>query len=111
MDSIFRAVAVGGLVVSLVGCVSPEPVYYPAVGTQDQIVVYQQPPPPQMEVIAPAPVVGYTWSAGHWRWGNGAWFWTPGQWIAPRPGYSYLPGYWGRRGGAWVYQPPHWHHY
>lgn len=63
---------------------------------------YEQPPPPEENLI---------WTPGYWAWsGNiGDYYWVPGTWAAPPiVGYLWTPGYWivqrgiyGWHGGYW----------
>ncbi len=105
------AVLVGlGAVTLGSGCIVRQHAYVPVVGTEE-VVVEQQPPPVQTEVVTVAPSSGYIWVNGFWRWGPGRWVWVPGHWMAPRYGQSWVPGQWGRRGRVWVYRPGHWRRY
>jgi hypothetical protein len=73
------------------------------------VVVNQQPPPVQPEVIPPAPGAGYVWSPGHWEW-QGQWLWVGGYWVAPPAvGMVYVaPGWEHHPHGGWAYHGGHW---
>ncbi len=45
-------------------------------------VVYQEPPPPQNEVVSVRP--GYVWIRGRWDWRGGQWVWVGGNWQRER---------------------------
>ena len=44
------------------------------------VIVTQQPPPAQVEVVTVSPGPAYQWAPGYWSW-NGAWVWVGGGWI------------------------------
>jgi len=66
------------------------------------IPVYDQPPPPEEDVV---------WTPGYWAWSEGAgdYYWVPGTWVtAPIVGYLWTPGYWIARHGTFVWAPGYW---
>ena len=65
------------------------------------------PPPPQVEVVPPAPGPAYFWIAGYWRWEGGAHVWVPGYWEAAQPGRRWVPAHWVASGAASRYVPGH----
>src|SRR6476620_11730517 len=72
------------------------------------VCVPQAPPPPQVEVIAPAPGPEYVWLNGHWGW-NGGWTWAPGRWEPrPRAHASLVPGHWEHDRHGYVYHQHYW---
>ena len=79
-------------------------------------VVYQEPPavvaapPPQVEVVppAPGPVTIWFWVPGAWEW-RGQWVWVGGRWAArPYAGAVWVHGGWGWRGHHRVWVEGHW---
>jgi len=91
------ALALGGCIVAP----APRPYYAPA-------VVTVEPPPPQVEVVGPPPVVGYVWLGGYWGWQGNRHVWVAGHWDAPRPGHVWVAHRWVREGGGWRMAPGHW---
>jgi hypothetical protein len=71
-------------------------------------VVMVPPPPPQVEVIGPAPHAGYVWIGGYWNWTGGRHEWIDGHWVAPRPGHHWVAYEWVRQGDGWRLKPGHW---
>src|SRR5882757_1362270 len=63
------------------------------------LVVYQEPPPPQVETVTVRP--GHVWVRGRWTWQNGQWVWASGRWEAERSGQMYSEGRWEARGNRW----------
>ncbi len=78
---------------------------YPPAPVQQEVIIAQAPPPPQVEVIPVAPGPNYVWTSGYWYWGGGRWMWTRGTYVA-RPGPRAVwvgPHYVKRHGGyVWV---------
>src|SRR5262249_17495549 len=70
------------------------------------IVTYQEPPPPQVEVVQYR--TGYVWMKGHYYWSNGQWTWMPGRLAAAQPGYNWQDGRWDRRDGGWQWIEGQW---
>src|SRR4051794_31960968 len=64
-------------------------------------VVYQEPPPPQAEVVSARP--GFVFVRGRWDWRNGQWVWMGGHWERERAGYVWNEGRWNQRGNQWVW--------
>lgn len=62
-------------------------------------VVYQEPPPPQVETVSVRP--GFVWVRGRWDWRGGQWTWIGGHWERQRAGYAWTEGRWERRGNSW----------
>ncbi len=64
------------------------------------LVVYEQPPCPQ---------VGLMWTPGYWAYGPDGYYWVPGAWVpAPYEGALWTPGYWGWSGGLYVWHGGYW---
>jgi hypothetical protein len=70
--------------------------------------ILMAPPPPQIEVVKPAPSNNHFWVGGHWRWEGGKHVWVPGHYEVRRRGSHYEPAHWSNRGGRWHYVPGHW---
>jgi hypothetical protein len=66
------------------------------------------PPPPQVEVIGVAPVLGYVWIGGYWNWVGGRHVWVAGRWEAPRAGYYWEPHVWAHTAAGWHLREGHW---
>jgi hypothetical protein len=66
------------------------------------------PPPPQVEVYGPPPVVGQIWIGGFWNWVGGRHVWVGGHWEAPRPGYRWYPHQWHQSPRGWHLEHGHW---
>jgi hypothetical protein len=63
---------------------------------------YEQPPPPEENLI---------WTPGYWAWSAdvGDYYWVPGTWAAaPIVDYLWTPGYWFVRRGVFAWQPGYW---
>lgn len=81
--------AAAAAVVSLAGCiVAPLPPHH------GEVVVGVPPPADVVEVVPPAPVLGYIWIGGFWNWIGGRHVWVRGHWAPPRPGYRWAPHRW-----------------
>jgi hypothetical protein len=63
------------------------------------VVVYNEPPPEQVEHVTVRP--GHVWVKGRWDWRNGQWVWIDGRWEAERSGRVWSQGRWERRGNQW----------
>jgi hypothetical protein len=73
------------------------------------VVIGVPPPPPKVEVVPVAPVVGYMWRPGYWRWAEGRYVWIPGAYVVPpRPSAVWIPGHWTPGGGGWVWVAGFW---
>jgi hypothetical protein len=67
-----------------------------------EIPVYDQPPPPQDNLI---------WTPGYWAWNEevGDYYWMQGTWVAaPIVGYLWTPGYWIVERGAFAWREGYW---
>ena len=72
------------------------------------VIVTQQPPPAQVEVVTVSPGPAYQWAPGYWSW-NGAWVWVGGGWIArPHPQAVWVGGRWARHGHGHVWIGGRW---
>ena len=69
-------------------------------------VVYQEPPPPQVETVEVRP--GFVWIKGRYNWQNGQWAWVGGHWERERAGYVWTDGRWEHRGNQWVWVEGSW---
>jgi hypothetical protein len=69
-------------------------------------VVYQEPPPPQVEPVQVRS--GFMWVKGRWRWQSGQWVWIGGHWERERAGYTWTDGRWEHRGHQWVWVDGSW---
>ena len=69
-------------------------------------VVYQEPPPPQVETVEVRP--GFVWIKGRYQWRNGQWAWVGGHWERERAGYVWTEGRWEHRGNQWVWVEGSW---
>ncbi len=65
-------------------------------GTEGAYVSYDEPPPPQEEVVVNRP--GYVYVHGHWGRDGGRWRWNNGYYEHERPGYTYREGRWEHHG-------------
>lgn len=92
---------------ALSGCVvAPAQPYYGGPGYSEPVMV--APPPPQVEVVGPPPVVGQIWLGGFWNWTGHRHEWVPGHWENPRPGYSWVPHRWEQSGNGWRHSGGRW---
>lgn len=92
------------LVLGLTGCAGEVTVAAPATA---EVVSYQAPPEPVVEVIPVAPTPRHVWCEGYWHWTGARYTWTRGYWDH-RPGYRYYRGGWTHRSGRYYYRPGHW---
>jgi hypothetical protein len=63
---------------------------------------YEQPPPPEDNLI---------WTPGYWAWDEdaGDYYWVPGTWVEPPiVGYEWTPGYWFAQHGGFVWRTGYW---
>ena len=72
------------------------------------VEVDAEPPPPQVEVVPPAPYYGAVWIGGRWVWRGRSHVWVAGRYVRPRVGYVYEPHRWYRYGNRWRYEPGRW---
>jgi len=75
------------------------------------------PPPPQAEMIPPAPngqVDALYWVPGNWKWygtadGNSGWTWTAGHYVQrPSRTASYQPGHWQQSSNGYLWVDGYW---
>ncbi|HEX7600399.1 MAG TPA: YXWGXW repeat-containing protein [Polyangiaceae bacterium] len=67
------------------------------------------PPPSQVDVRPPLPMMGAVWVDGYWHWSN-QWVWVPGRWaMPPQAGATWRPTVWIPEGvtvrldpGGWI---------
>jgi hypothetical protein len=70
-----------------VGCV-----VYPVSPAGAQVDVDAGPPAPLVDVVPPAPAIGFVWIEGAWAWNGGRWVWESGRWERPPyPGAVWVP--------------------
>ena len=74
--------------------------------TSGSAVVYQEPPPPQVETVTVRP--GYVWVRGRWDWRDGRWQWIGGRWEVERRGYQWSEGRWELQGNYYVWVEGRW---
>ena len=75
-------------------------------GPREEVIVAEQPPAPQVEVVPAAPSVEHIWVAGYWMHRGGSWEWVSGRYVLrPHRAAVWVPGHWERhpRGWVWVY--------
>lgn len=66
-------------------------------------------PPPQQEIITPAPSSSVVWVPGSWDRTPDEWNWKPGEWVQPPFSNAYwVAGYWQHQGGQYQWEPAHW---
>jgi hypothetical protein len=79
--------------------------------TQEVITstTYIDTPPPQQQVITPAPGPSYVWVPGRWDRTPDSWSWVAGSWVQPPFSNAYyVPGYWQNWGGKYQWEAGHW---
>ena len=65
-------------------------------------------PPPEREVIVPAPRTGYIYERPHYTWDGHAYVWTEGRYIEERPGHVYVQPNIEPRGDRFYFRSGHW---
>jgi WXXGXW repeat (2 copies) len=68
-------------------------------------VVYEAPPAPLDQGMAPSPgpQYAYSWVPGYWTW-QGHWVWTKGAWLPrPAPNVEWRAGFWAKRGHHYIW--------
>lgn len=71
--------------------------------------VEREPPPPRYERIPEPPSHEHHWAAGHWTWDGRGYIWVPGHYHArPRPGVAWVDGHWERHERGWFWVDGHW---
>jgi hypothetical protein len=87
-----------------VGCVvSPYP-GEPVATVGAEVDVDAGPPAPMVEVVPPAPAIGFVWIGGAWAWNGGRWAWEGGHWARPpHPGAVWVPHQYVYRNGRHVF--------
>jgi len=65
-------------------------------------------PPPDREVIVPAPRTGYIYERPHYRWDGHAYVWSEGRYIEERPGHIYVQPQIEHRGERYYFRSGHW---
>lgn len=66
-------------------------------------------PAPVVEVVPPAPGVGFIWVNGYWSWNGDQYFWIPGLWTVCPEGCFYARPHWEYRGGRHVFVRGYWY--
>jgi len=75
------------------------------------VVVTENPPPPQTEVIGTPPDEAHVWVSGYWTYSDNHWVWIPGHWeLRPHSGATWVPGHWDKNPDSrgWIWTPGHW---
>ena len=73
-------------------------------------VVYQAPPAPLKQAVAPAPgpEYAYAWIPGCWTW-QGQWVWAASSWTPlPHPHAVWIAGQWVKRGSRFIWIRGRW---
>ena len=65
-------------------------------------------PPPDREVVVPAPRTGYVYERPHYEWDGNAYVWRDGRYIEERPGHVYVQPQVEHRGEHWFFHHGHW---
>ena len=72
------------------------------------VIVQNEPPADQIEVIPEFPGPDYVWLKGHWRWKN-EWVWVKGCWARkPHEEALWEPPQWKRKHHHWVFVEGFW---
>src|SRR5580698_9522280 len=101
----FGAAALASLITLNSGCVvavrpAPPPVVYTTPEPPGEVVVDQDPPAPQYEVVGVAPGPGFIWIGGYYHWYGGRWVWYRGHYERPpHPGAVWVRARYEFRGG------------
>src|SRR5437870_5187151 len=100
-----------GLVISFLstGCVTRRIVVHEPAPVPAQVVVVQEPPAPQHEVIGVPPSRAHVWVPGYWEWHHNKYEWRSGHWEKrPRTTATYVEGHWEHRREGWTFVPGYW---
>jgi hypothetical protein len=74
-----------------------------------QIIVVEQPPAAQTEMIGVAPSTSHVWLPGYWSRQGDKWVWINGRWeLRPAATATYVPGHWEKRGTGFVWHEGYW---
>ena len=65
-------------------------------------------PPPDREVVIPAPRAGYVYEHPHYAWDGKAYVWNDGRYIEERQGHVYVQPQIEHRGEHWFFHRGHW---
>ena len=99
------------VVLFLVSCGAPAVVVQHDVAgtTRDEMVVSEQPPAPEKEVIPASPSSNHLWVEGYWTHCYNGWVWVPGfHALRPRQHAVWVAGYWERHPRGWVWIHGRW---
>ena len=78
-------------------------------GPREEMVVSEQPPAPQKEVLPAAPSPDHVWVSGYWTHAYNGWVWVPGCHILrPRLHAVWVSGHWDRHARGWIWIHGHW---
>ena len=79
-----------------------------AVQARDVEVEINTAPPPDRQVVVPAPREGYVYERPHYDWDGRAYEWTEGRYIEERPGHKYVQPKVEHRGEHFYFSKGHW---
>lgn len=65
-------------------------------------------PPPDREVIVPAPRAGYIYERPHYEWDGNTYVWSDGRYVEERRGHEYVQPRIEHRGEHWFFHRGHW---
>ena len=65
-------------------------------------------PPPDRQVVVPAPRPGYVYERPHYAWDGRAYVWNDGRYIQERPGHVYEQPKIEHRGEHFYFRSGHW---
>ena len=65
-------------------------------------------PPPEREVIVPAPRPGFIYERPHYTWDGRAYTWSEGRYIEERQGHVYVQPMVEPRGERYYFRSGHW---
>jgi len=65
-------------------------------------------PPPDREVVVPAPRAGYVYERPHYSWDGNTYVWNDGRYIEERKGHVYVQPQIEHRGEHWFFHHGHW---
>jgi hypothetical protein len=75
----------------------------------DEVVVDQDPPAAQYEVVGVSPGPGFLWVGGYYHWYGNRWAWNAGHYERPpHPGAVWVHPRYAYRGSARIYVRGYW---
>ena len=78
-----------------------------AQGREVEVEVFTA-PPPEREIVVPAPRTGYIYERPHYTWDGRAYIWTEGRYIEERRGHVYEQPIIEHRGEHYYFRSGHW---